>query len=466
LGDVKKSAAIMAHYAKKEIEDPSQLRDSEFLEDYLEKIRQMFSEIALNTSGVNGFYIRINPEYTNPSGGFYNLIGEDGDIRSMAVTDLSKYAPGDAKNVGWYYIPIQTGEATWLDPYTLPGYESTTLITHAVPLYVNSQLLGVVGIDMNFAYLVEKIDNITVYEKGGALLISADGNTIYNEFKGTESENPHTKAEAELLNGMRLELRAEYKDIQRDIHPMLSKIVLAFVVVLFFAILYTIFVTRQIIRPLKQLTSAAEELSSGILNNEITTIRVNTNDEVGTLSKVLQNTYEKIQEYTAYINTLAYKDSLTGIKNSTAYTEAIEELNKKINRDNPQFAVLIADINNLKETNDLYGHEVGNELIIHTAKILTSIFKASSVFRIGGDEFAVILKHTDLENYRALLAQFDNECSEDRITVLENEVSISVARGIAFYTPEIDTVFQDVFSKADHAMYLNKQEMKAAQVKG
>ena len=159
---------------------------------------------------------------------------------------------------------------------------------------------------------------------------------------------------------------------------------------------------------------------------------------------------------------MAYRDSLTGIKNSTAYAEAIAEINKEINHDNPLFGVLVADINNLKQTNDQYGHDVGNELIIHTAKILMTIFKTSSVFRIGGDEFAIILKGTDYDNYRSLLVRLDEACAEDGISVNDDTLPVSLARGVSIFDNEIDCVYEDVFAKADHAMYLHKEQSKAA----
>jgi diguanylate cyclase (GGDEF)-like protein len=122
---------------------------------------------------------------------------------------------------------------------------------------------------------------------------------------------------------------------------------------------------------------------------------------------------------------------------------------------------LVADINNLKETNDKYGHDIGNDLIIHTSKILTSTFANSAVYRIGGDEFAVILRGDDYLKYRSLLKKMDKACSHDYITVCEKHIPVMVARGVALYDAEIDRVYEDVFSKADHAMYLNKEESKA-----
>ena len=459
LGDVVKSAAVMEHYATTEVSGLTALQDEVYRTSYLEKAERMFVDVALNTNGLEAFFMRINPEYSNGTTGFYNLITENGELKEMKVTDLSKFSEDDTQNVGWYYAAVHARTGIWVDPYYFPGHEEL-LISYVLPMYVNGEFLGVVGFDMDFAYLLDRINSIDVYERGYAVLLAKDGTTCYNAQTITETHHSHAKATVALENGMYLELRADYQDIQKEIRPMLSKIVMAFLVVLFFSIIYTVIVTRRIVHPLKQLTYVAEKISTGMSGEDLGTIPIHSKDEVGTLSRVLVKTYDKIQEYTTYINALAYRDSLTGIKNSTAYTEAVKELNKNINCNNPRFGVLVADINNLKQTNDKFGHDIGNELIIHTATILADIFKRSSIFRIGGDEFAIILKDQDCDNYRVLLEQMDDACSKDFITVCDNKIPVSIARGVSLFNPSIDRVYEDVFAKADHAMYMHKDACK------
>lgn len=463
LGDVVKSCSVMEHYSTTEIKTPESLKDEVFRNEYLQKAETMFTEIALNTDGIEGFFMRIEPKFSDNTTGFYKLIKSDNSIESMALTDLSKYDKNDKQNVGWYYEAVKAGKGIWLDPYYFPGID-IQLISFTQPLYVGKELIGVIGFDMNFSYLVKRIDEISVYEAGYATLVAKDRETIYNTVPTISSHNPHAESMVELKNGMFLAMHADYKDIQRDINPMLNKIVMAFIAVLVCSIVYTILVTRKIVGPLKHLTAAAESLSEGVNNADLTQIAVDSKDEVGVLSKALYNTYSKIQEYTSYINALAYRDSLTGIKNSTAYTEAIAELNREILTSNPKFGILVADINNLKSTNDKYGHDIGNDLIIHTSKILVNTFENSAVYRIGGDEFAVILQGEDYVKYRSLLEKMDDACAHDFITVCENAIPVSVARGVSLYDPSIDRVYEDVFSKADHAMYLNKEQIKAALV--
>ena len=464
LGDVEKSCSIMSHYATAEVEDVNALKDEVFREEYLEKAERMFSEVVLNTSSTEGYYLRLNPALTTGTSGFYLKVLDDGKLAPMPVTDLNKYDKGDKKNVGWYYDAVNAGKGVWLDPYYFPGNEDQS-ISYVEPLYVEDQLIGVIGFDMNFDYLVQKIEKIAVYEEGHAFLLSKDQKTVYNEVKEGDSHNPHSNARVELENGMFLEMSADYKDIQRDIHPMLSKIVIAFVVVLACAIVYTVIVTRRIVGPLKRLTLAAQNLSLGKDETDYTQVTVKSKDEIGTLSEVLFSTYAKIREYTTYINALAYRDSLTGIKNSTAYAEAISQMNKDICTSNPHFGVLVADINNLKETNDRFGHDVGNDLIVHTSKVLVETFENSPVFRIGGDEFAVLLQGDDYKQYHSLVEKMDEAYARDFVTVCENKIPVAVARGVALFDPNIDRVYEDVFTKADHAMYLHKEESKAKEKK-
>ena len=100
LGDISKSAAVMEHYALGEIESIDQLADLTFRSNYLQKTKRMFTEIALNTKGIEGFYLRLNPEFTDGTTGYYNLVEKNNTVKEMQVTDLSKYAEDDERNAG------------------------------------------------------------------------------------------------------------------------------------------------------------------------------------------------------------------------------------------------------------------------------------------------------------------------------------------------------------------------------
>jgi len=461
LNDFMQSAAIMEHFALHELHNPEDLKDSTYLDEYTQEIRHLFDEVARNTAGTTAYYLCFSPKVTGGSTtGFYSKYKDNGvyELSKEEFAELDLFNARFIKECG--FDVIGSGN-TWLQPRKSTFAPDDTVVSYLAPIYKDDTFVGFLGFNMDFNYLLGLVNEITVYDSGHALLLSGDKQTCYNPVEDIHISKDYTEATTALKNGMNLELRAAYQDIQSGIRPMLNYIISAFLIVLVLAIIYTFWVTHKIVTPLKKLTAAAGSISSGVQDVNLT---VDSNDEIGILSNVLSETYGKFREYSAYINTLAYRDSLTGIKNSTAYTESISELNKEINLGNPSFGVLVADINNLKKTNDTYGHDIGNELIVHASRILTDIFKTSSVYRIGGDEFVVVLKGKDLERHRTLIEKMDAALSADYLTVNDEIVPISVARGVALFDPLIDQVYTDVFTKADHAMYMNKIDMKSARV--
>ena len=122
---------------------------------------------------------------------------------------------------------------------------------------------------------------------------------------------------------------------------------------------------------------------------------------------------------------------------------------------------LLLDLNNLKQTNDRYGHDVGNRLIISASQIISEVFKRSPVFRVGGDEFLVILQNKDLEAREELFKKLDSECEKTVIETMKGNTVVSIAKGFAMYDFDRDEQFVDVFNRADEEMYKNKKKMKS-----
>ena len=148
-------------------------------------------------------------------------------------------------------------------------------------------------------------------------------------------------------------------------------------------------------------------------------------------------------------------DALTGVKNRHAYLMAEERLNLLAEEDKaPEFAIVILDVNDLKEVNDTSGHSAGDQYIRDACKIICDIFKHSPVFRIGGDEFAVIVQGSDYQCVEALLRKVNEQNAESVRTG-----GIVIACGMAKYGND-DSV-ASVFERADREMYQNKSFLKS-----
>ena len=99
-------------------------------------------------------------------------------------------------------------------------------------------------------------------------------------------------------------------------------------------------------------------------------------------------------------------DGLTGVKNKHAYLSAEAELNEQIEKGvQPRFAIVILDLNGLKEINDQHGHQTGDNFLKAGCRAICDIFDHSPVFRVGGDEFAVIARGRDYERLDELIEE-------------------------------------------------------------
>ena len=153
----------------------------------------------------------------------------------------------------------------------------------------------------------------------------------------------------------------------------------------------------------------------------------------------------------------AMNDDLTGVKNMNAYQETELTMQKTLDSgDKIPFAVLICDLNGLKQINDTLGHRAGDEYIKEACRLICGIFSHSPVFRIGGDEFVVILKGHDYSERDTLFSTLRNRVLENSRT----EEAPVIASGMAVYDASRHRRVSQVFELADSRMYENKKELK------
>ena len=169
----------------------------------------------------------------------------------------------------------------------------------------------------------------------------------------------------------------------------------------------------------------------------------------------------QVRQEELYVKTLAQAqidaniDALTHVKNRHAYLAAEERLNQQIQEEPaPEFAIVILDVNDLKKVNDTEGHNAGDRYLQDACGIVCEIFKHSPVFRVGGDEFAVIAQGNDYVSIDELIAKVERH-NKDAIV----NGGIVIACGMARH--EGETKVSPVFERADQNMYDNKCELKA-----
>ncbi|MBP5166162.1 MAG: GGDEF domain-containing protein, partial [Oscillospiraceae bacterium] len=164
------------------------------------------------------------------------------------------------------------------------------------------------------------------------------------------------------------------------------------------------------------------------------------------------------------LNQRVFFDALTSVRNKGAFSSYIGTLQDKMDRGEPvEFAIGVFDCDNLKKINDQYGHDKGDVYIQTASRLICRVFQHSPVFRIGGDEFAVILQNEDYLNKDALIDGFEKVQTEN-CSAMENQwEKPRVAMGLAVYDPTSDESAADTIRRADKNMYENKRVGKAAQ---
>ena len=240
-----------------------------------------------------------------------------------------------------------------------------------------------------------------------------------------------------------------------------------------------LFVNRYLVRPLNRLSqSAASYADSGSLHKtSFDTLDIHTGDEIESLHKSMIQMEKDIENYidnlmqtraildstrleAQKMNELAHKDALTGIRNRMAYDQEVYKLDGELRDGLLVFGIAMIDMDGLKGINDAYGHDCGNVSLTRLSRMICEVFRHSPVFRIGGDEFAVILQNSDYDRIEELVKAF-----EDRLAAQDRNAEpweiVSATLGYALYDPSQDGDVEDVFRRADQRMYELKKQRKA-----
>ena len=273
-----------------------------------------------------------------------------------------------------------------------------------------------------------------------------------------------------------------YKTLLRH---FLINIILIIGIGLFFFIAFILWSKRNITQPIKQLEKSVVEFARTSHNQNdpdllsYTPPVIHTDNEMKALSDAItlmsddikayaknildaENKISDLKQSASKLGMLVYQDALTHVKNKAAYDRSSNVINLKIQKKRAEFALVMIDLNSLKKINDEYGHEKGNSYITGAASAICTIYAHSPVYRIGGDEFVVILENTDYK--------FRNELFEALSTTVEGYSmrtdcepwqKISLAAGMSVFIPGTDSNIDSVFKRADKLMYENKQHMKA-----
>ena len=479
---VQKSVRRVAAYVEADLDG----LEDEQLERHMERIGRKFDEMASKTNGVLTYYYRIDPAVSKTVKGFWYMDLDGEGFTEHEVTDITLYDTEDTSKLVWFTVPKYEGEPVWLPPYITDNL-GKRVISYNVPIYWRGQFVGVVGIEIDYTTMAEQVESIRLYGNGYAFLSDEDGNIFFHpkiDVSQLTEETRHVlpydaaakntfisytfegvekiAAWLPLSNGMRLNVAVPVSETEGEWERLVWNYLIFAAVVLVAASILSMLYTRRVTKPLVELTEAAEQVDKGNYDFDL---NYDKDDEVGRLTNTFKRLAGHMKDHISDLNKRAYVDALTSVRNKGAYTSYIEEMGARLSDDGgheTSFAIGVFDCDNLKQINDRYGHEKGDIYLKTASRLICRVFQHSPVFRIGGDEFSVILRNDDYQNREALVQRFNEGMAEISASAKHEWEQVHVAMGIAVYDPQKDRSINDVIRRADEIMYENKRGRKAA----
>lgn len=175
---------------------------------------------------------------------------------------------------------------------------------------------------------------------------------------------------------------------------------------------------------------------------------------------IIHSQHENLTDANEEISRLAYLDAVTRLPNRHRFDQSLEKLIQHSRRSGEGFALLYLDLDGFKAINDSHGHGAGDAVLIEVSKQLKRTIRGTdSVYRVGGDEFAVLLPGANMLEDAARVAENLLISARQPITMGENTHIVSVSIGIACY-PKSASTSLELIKLADSAMYKAKDRGK------
>ena len=435
--NVEQSVNTLYHFAKNQINEKGNLwQDEAQLSEHMNRMEELMETTAQFTDGAVSVYYRLTPKMEEITQGIWLVKGEDGEFLNHDITNISQYDKDDIEHVGWYYIPIMNRKETWMNPY-YNGNMDEEIISFVIPVIIDEEITGVVGMDVSTSLLYDNTKTVTVYDEGYAFLMDNEGRFVYHpEMKGysitDEFDDKHAYLYEKSLLAAEKKSVVNYRWNNADKKMTAQK--------LRNGMIFTVCVTEEELqRPQKKMLKQSVVVMLAILSIFVAAT-------VPIIKAIVR---------------LIYVDTMTRVRNKTAYSECVDDIYRKfLAKEKLQFTVIVADINDLKKVNDTYGHDYGDMLIQNGAAVLKKIWGTKDVYRIGGDEFAILGMNVKKEEAEKNISLFEEALKEYNSQNDKTELYLQMAIGMAEYDPKIDKEYMDVFHRADNAMYEDKKAKK------
>lgn len=293
--------------------------DPAYFTTYETVVDPVVKKFAESTDGIMGAYVFINPELTKELQYSWYLKDENKNafIKQQKFT-LGSFTANNP-NLSWYFKAVQAKKGVWSEPYEAVG---ATMVSYTQPIYQDGVLIGVAGMDVNFDVIKQQIQKVKVYKTGYAMLLDEKFNyLVHPTFKKRENlaniqngsvafmidemkkkpsgliyykfnNKDKISSFAHVSNGWIITIAPPENEIYEDIIQLRSILIWVIVGGIVIAVVFSLFVSRSISKPIINLTHTVEVAATGDLSVQTD---VQTKDEVGRLGQSFNTMIESLR---------------------------------------------------------------------------------------------------------------------------------------------------------------------------
>lgn len=461
LAQIEVSVNTLADVMLKTIDDFDKFKsDKKYVDECTEKMRDIALQSANNTEGALTYYVRYNPDFTEATSGlFASKDSEDSEFKQLTPTDFSNYDKDDLEHVGWYYIPVNNGKPTWMDPY-LNSNINVYMISYVVPIFIDDVSVGIVGMDVDFNKIKAVADEAKSYTSGYGFLVNSqnqvvahpsieygtdlsegsaelanfltekqDESTLNYSYQGVDRVAGFTT----LRNGMKLVETAPNSEIMSDSKTLFIQMLIAILIAVIASAVLGFWSSMRLARPILNLTEIIENTAElNFSRNAKSAKLVKLKSEIGDMARAVQKMRNKLREMVALIDGAG--NSVEG--NVIDLTSNMNEVNVMCSDNSATTQQLAAAMEEAASATDTVSQAVGT--VDGNAKNIEKLSKEGAENSIQVKERADSLKQTTAEAGRRTDEMY-NQVKEKTQVAMEQAKAVDKINELTQNIMEIST---------------------------
>lgn len=418
------------------------------------------------------------------------LFDEDLNLTSSKV-EKNNYDP---RNRPWYESAILNENTIKTPPYRY-SHINNVGITYAKDVDKSKNVVAIDVLTDDFATLYKKhinqdFINVVIFQEDGLVLSSSNKDTSLFEKFFEKNKNINDYKELKVVDINKKEYITKivqldtlnkqehiivFADYEKITEPYLSqtfKLLLTFIIIALLMFPIMIYLSGIIIKPIYNLVKQSIKIKNRKYNHvsqiespilEIALLSASFENMAQSINGYQNSLEEKVKQRTeellvknAELLRLSITDNLTKLYNRVKLDKSLqEEMNRSL-RYNTNFSIILLDIDYFKKVNDNFGHQVGDEVLIESAQVLSKNIRNVDILgRWGGEEFLVICPETKIEDAIKVASHINAAIKLHKFTTYPNTVTMSL--GVASFNKDIKNV-DNIILNADKALYQAKEE--------